>query len=97
MIRGMTDGSTAHAYTIVAAPRIGTVLAVPEILQIVKSPDWQQIGRAKSRGSKVTSAKRSGSPQPRQSGGGASQASKGTSKGAGRGTGKSGRAKGARR
>ena len=41
------DGrSAAHAYTIVAAPRMGTVLDMTEILEIVKSPSWHQAARA---------------------------------------------------
>jgi hypothetical protein len=35
------DGrSAAHSYTIVAAPRLGTVLTMPEILEILESPIW---------------------------------------------------------
>jgi len=40
------DGrSAAHAYTIVDAPRIGSVLEMKEILEIVKSPSWHQAAR----------------------------------------------------
>jgi hypothetical protein len=36
------DGrSPAHSYTIVAAPRMGTVLTMEEIVRILKSPVWQ--------------------------------------------------------
>jgi hypothetical protein len=37
------DGrSPAHKYTIVAGPRMGTVLTMQEILKIVRSPAWQE-------------------------------------------------------
>jgi hypothetical protein len=38
------DGrSAAHAFTIVASPRMGTVLTIPEILHIVKASNWHQL------------------------------------------------------